>query len=109
MQNLQEEIHAIITKCSTGIVGIFVGVIGKISYELAARRKMRFMQWIAIVGVSVFVGYVTWVWCDKSGLKDQMGYIIPVSTLLGEKILIYVTANSNRIFQSVLAIFTKKK
>lgn len=102
------EAHALFSKLSTLIVGLIVGIIGKVSYDIAMRRKLTFLQWMGIVGMSIFVGYVTWLWCENAGFKEQMGYIIPVSTLLGEKILVYVTVNANIIFQKILSIFTKK-
>jgi hypothetical protein len=72
------------------------------------KRKMGLLQWIGIVGVSVFVGSLTYSWCQNSGFKNQLSVIVPIATLLGERILIYITANATAIFQKIISIIVKK-
>lgn len=93
----------------TSAISVLIGVIGKICYELAVKRKLTFMQWIGVAGMSVFVGYVTSVWCANYEMGKAGYVIIPVSTLLGERILIYITSNYKEIFTGIINVFVKKK
>lgn len=108
MQFQNNDLSSFLTKFTTAIIMVAVGVLGKISYELVMKRKLGVLQWIGIVGVSVFVGYLSYMWCNHSGFTNQLGVIVPIATLLGERILIYVTSNSQLIFQKILSLFIKK-
>lgn len=88
---------------------ILVGIVGKLSHDLSRRRRLTFYQWLGVIGVSAFVGYVVCVWCIGNGLEQQAAFIVPIATLLGEKIMIYVTDNFKNIATRVIdAIFRKK-
>lgn len=99
----------LLTKGWVYIAGVAAGVVAKVSTELLMKRKLSFMQWLAIVGVSVFFGYLSAVWCDGNGWQTQGRYIVPLCTLMGEKIMIYLSANYRRIGDAILSIFTKKQ
>jgi len=105
----QSEIHEFMARTGTWILAIGIGIIAKISTELMMKRKVSFIQWIAIVGISIFFGYLSAVWCDQNGWVSQGRYIVPVVTLMGEKIVIYMAANYQRIGDALLSIFTKNK
>ncbi len=100
---------AFLSKFSTFIVSTAVGVIGKISYEIGMKRRMSLIQWFGIVGMSIFAGYITSVWCVSNGWKKQGQYIVPITTLLGEKILIYLTTHYKSILHKLLAVITPKR
>lgn len=108
MENPGNEVAEFISRSWAWAASICVGVVAKISTELLMKRKLTFMQWIAIVGVSVFFGYLASVWCGSSGWEVQGRYIVPLVTLMGEKIMIYLTSNYRRILDNILSIFTKK-
>lgn len=106
------EWYAFLLKAGTWVISaisIAIGVVGKICYELAAKRKLTFLQWIGVAGISVFVGYITAVWCSSNELDTQGYVIVPVATLFGERIVIYVTANYQRILTGIMDVFMKKK
>ena len=109
MQHYHDELVQFFTKWSSYIVGTAIGVIGKISFEIGMKRKMSLWQWFGIVGVSIFAGYLVSALCAANGWDAQAGYLVPISTLLGEKLLIYITNNYQAIFGRILSIFTKKK
>jgi len=102
------ELTEFFTRCAAWIASIIVGILAKVSTEILMKRKLSFIQWLAIVGVSVFFGYLAAVWCDSNGWVEQGKYIVPLVTLMGEKIMIYLAANYRRIGDAVLSIFTKK-
>jgi hypothetical protein len=91
------------------VFGVLIGVMGKISYELYMKRTITVIQWIAVVGLSIFSGYLTSVYCANNGLESEASWAVPVSTLMGEKIFIYVMANYKRILTDILSFFIPKK
>lgn len=107
-----QEWYSFLIKSGTWLISaisIMIGVVGKICYELAIKRKLSILQWVGVAGVSVFVGYITAVWCNSNDLESQGYVIVPVSTLFGERIVIYLTANYQRILSGLFELFMKKK
>lgn len=109
MNHYTDQFLALIQEFWTYIISTAVGVIGKISYEIGMKRKMSLLQWFAIVGISIFTGYIVSVICVRYQLDEQAGFLVPIATLLGEKILIYVTNNYREIFGRILGVFIDKK
>jgi hypothetical protein len=91
------------------VFGVLIGVMGKISYELYMKRTITVFQWIAVIGLSIFSGYLTSVYCDNAGLEKEASWAVPVATLMGEKVFIYVMANYKKIISGVLSFFMPKK
>lgn len=104
----QNELTEFFTRCAAWIASIIVGILAKVSTEILMRRRLTFIQWLAIVGVSVFFGYLAAVWCDSNGWQNQGKYLVPLVTLMGEKIMIYLAANYGRVGDHILSIFIKK-
>lgn len=88
---------------------IFIGIIGKLSHDLSRKRKLTLIEWFGVIGVSAFVGYVVCVWCIHNGMDKQAAFIVPIATLLGEKIMIYVTDNFKSIAARVIDAILRKK
>lgn len=103
------EWYAWFVKSYAWIISGLVGIAGKICYELMQKRKLSLMQWIGVGGLSAFVGYLTAVWCVYNDMKEQGYIIVPVSTLLGEKIIVFVTAKHKYILNAVFNVVMKKK
>lgn len=97
MENAWNEFAMLFGKFSTYIFGITIGLLGKLSYEIYMKRTLNFLQWTAVVGMSVFTGYVTSVYCNARGFEQQAQFIVPLATLLGEKFFIYLIENHKQI------------
>ena len=109
MVDPQNEIIEFFSRSWGYIASILAGVLAKVSTEILMKRKLSFIQWIAIVGISVFFGGLSALWCDSYHVSDHARYTIPpLCTLRGEKIMIYVTSTYKRIGDAILSIFTKK-
>jgi hypothetical protein len=91
------------------VFGVLIGVMGKISYELYMKRTITVIQWVAVIGLSIFSGYLTSVYCVNNGLETEASWAVPMSTLMGEKVFIYVMANYKKILSGVLSFLTPKK
>ncbi len=59
------------------VFGVLIGVMGKISYELYMKRTITVIQWIAVVGLSIFSGYLTSVYCANNGLESEASWGFP--------------------------------
>lgn len=105
-----EDIWQWLLKSSTWLVGVVVGVLGKISYELSKKRQLSTLQWIGVIGISVFSGYMAGEWCDAYQFNThQKGLIVPMATIFGERIMQYLVDNYKSILGGVLNIFIKKQ
>ena len=102
MQNPVDDFYAFIYKFSGFIMSIMAGVLTKISYEMLMKRKLSLMQWIGIIGVSIFFGYLCSVYCLNNGLEKQSSWFVPICTLFGEKIMIYFTTHYKTIIDKII-------
>jgi hypothetical protein len=91
------------------LLGVMIGLVGKLSYEIYIKRVLSMFQWIAVIGMSVFSGYLTSLVCISYGLTTQTQILVPLGTLLGEKVFIYIMANYKRIFNAIFQLSGKKK
>jgi hypothetical protein len=109
MENVWNDFVLLFGKFSTYIFGIAIGLLGKISFELYMKRTMNFFQWTAIIGMSVFTGYVTSVYCNSQGLVTQAQFIVPLATLMGEKFFIYLIENHKQILDMLFGWLKQNK
>jgi hypothetical protein len=72
------------------------------------KRTLSFIQWVAVIALSVFCGYLTSQYCLRSGRSDLSQILVPLATLFGEKLIQYVMENHKTILNSVLSIFKRK-
>lgn len=108
--------HDILNDILTGISKMWIwiamilsGVVAKISFDVLSGRKLSFIQWCAVIGISVFGGYMMGTWCDSNGWEKQGRWLVPMATLFSEKLFIYIMDNYERIGDHILLFFTKKR
>lgn len=106
--NIFQEIVAFFAKWGTIVMSIGVGVLAKVSTELLLKRKLSMLQWLGIMGVSIFGGYLMGMWCHINGWQEQSYYLVPITTLFSEKITIYMMTNYKMILSRILDIFINK-
>ena len=85
-----------------------LGVLAKVSKELLSNRKLSFIQWLGVVGVSVFFGYISGVICHLNGWVNQALWVVPTTTLFGEYIVLYVSHNRKEIGDRLLGLFISR-
>jgi len=107
--NPEHEYYALLSKLSSWASLLFIGLVGKVSYELSKGKKLAWYHWIGMAGLSMFVGWMALEWCDIYGLHDQKNLIGPVATLFGDRIVLFIVAKHQEILQSILSSFIKKK
>jgi hypothetical protein len=97
------------TEQKTYVIGMSIGLLGKISYEIYKKRTLNVIQWLAVVGMSVFSGYMVSVYCHTNGMQSSAQFLVPISTLLGEKMFIYLFANYKRIIGGAINLVFRNK
>jgi len=69
---------------------IFIGLVAKVCYELKQRRSLSLLAWIGIMGLSIVAGYFAGIICDYYHMENESRIIVPMATLLGEKIFEFI-------------------
>jgi hypothetical protein len=102
------EIGELLNNTHTYVVGIGVGLLGKLSYDIYMKRTLSLLQWFAVIALSVFCGYLTSQYCTSCGHTDLAQVLVPLATLFGEKLIQYVMENHKTILNNVLSMFKRK-
>ena len=108
MKELWTEIGELFHHSHTYVVGIGVGLLAKISYDIYMKRTLSFIQWVAVIALSVFCGYLTSQYCLSTGHTDLSQILVPLATLFGEKLIQYFMENHKTILNNVLSMFKRK-
>lgn len=108
MKALWAEIGELLHHSHTYLVGIGVGLLAKLSYDIYMKRTLSFIQWVAVIALSVFCGYLTSQYCMNSGHTDLAQILVPLATLFGEKLIQYLMENHKTILNNLLSMFKRK-
>ena len=108
MKTIWIEAKELLHHSHTYIIGIGVGLIAKLSYDIYMKRTLTFIQWCAVVALSVFCGYITSTYCMSSGRAELSQVLVPLATLFGEKVIVYFMENYKQILGGIIAIFKRK-
>lgn len=87
MAEIKNEFLALISKVWVWLLYIIIGVAGKFSYDMLNGRKHSWIQIFAGIGIALFVGFIASAVCIHNGWQDKGMYIVPVATLLSEKLV----------------------
>lgn len=97
-------------KFGGAFVTALLAIFGKISNEILMRRKLSWISWISLIGVSLFWAWMAGLFCaymEYNYLGTSI--IVGLATMLGEKINIYLAQNYRSIMERVISIFITKK
>lgn len=101
MQYFKEEVVAFFSKFYVWGLYVFIGLIAHISHILAAKEKPSRLQFFGSMGTALFVGYLASAWCIANA-PEKGKYLVPVATLLSEKILSWILTNWKKLLNLVL-------
>jgi hypothetical protein len=85
-----DEVATFFTRWWVYLFYILIGIVGKFSWDISRNKRITFLGALSTVGISGFVGYISSVYCHNRGLEDMAAYVVPISTLLSDKILTYL-------------------
>lgn len=96
------EIIALITKWWVWLCYILLGIVAQFSYALIQKRKISIWQALGQAGISIFIGVLASLWCQKHS-PENGALIVPIATLLSDKIIAaFYGMNLPRIFSDIL-------
>lgn len=102
MDGAKKEIALLLGKTWMWLVLIFIGVIAKFSYDVSIKKKFTFATFVSTLFLAAFIGYLASVFCANKGWVDAGKIIVPVATLLSEKILQIIISNGHKWFKKFL-------
>jgi hypothetical protein len=108
MKDLLHYFGELLTHVNTYLISIGVGLLAKISYDLYMKRTLSFIQWTAVIAISVFCGYLTSTYCMTYGMSEASQILVPLATLFGEKLIQYVMENHKTILNNLVSMFKRK-
>jgi hypothetical protein len=87
-----QEAQIFLTKALGWLVWITIGVAAKLAFDSRAKQLTKRDVIIKSI-LSIFCGYLAAVLCDKYGYEEWGKIVVPVATLLGEGVIMYVMTN----------------
>lgn len=96
-----QEIIQGLSKALVWLVYISIGVLAKLAFD--SRKTQLSKKEIIVKSVlSIFCGYIAAVACEQFGYENWAKLVVPVSTLLGEGIVMYVMTNWRKWLNKIL-------
>lgn len=89
-----------------GYIGI--GIIGKLAFESRANRLTK-RQIIVKTSLSIFAGVLAAIVCENLGYEKWGKIIVPVVTLIGEGLVVYIMTNWRKIAAKLFTGWFDKK
>lgn len=108
MELLKEEIVAFFSKVWVWGLYILIGLIGKFSHDLIMRKRITWVQAFASIGIALFCGFIASVVC-MNNFPAQAAYIVPIVTLLSEKIIVAIFAVDYKALVAEMAQYWANK
>lgn len=98
-----------LAKAAIWLFYITVGVVAKLAFD--SRNSKLTWKAIAIKSIlSIFVGFIAAIFCENFGYRDWGKVIVPVSTLLGEALIVWAMTNWYGVLSRAFPrIFPKNK
>lgn len=89
MDNNTDQWYELGAKFLWGLFYILVGFIGKIAQLINhSKQKIGWMEFFASFGVALFVGYMTYVYCEYMQWEERIKWAVPLATYLSDKLSI---------------------
>ncbi len=95
MQNNSDYLNQILELIYKWWVWLFyiaIGMIGKFSHDLVTGKKLSWTQVFSSIGIALFVGFISSAICMYNDWQQQGQYIVPICTLLSEKLVLALFA-----------------
>lgn len=106
--DIASEIGKFFLHMASYLSAVTIGLMGKIGLEAILKKRYTLAQWFGIVLISIFFGYLASVLCENYGWTDARHWLPSISTMFGQNIALYITANYQRILEQLVAVFIKK-
>lgn len=109
MERLSDELASLFTSIWKLTALILLGIVGKFSYSYLTGKRITPVQAISTIGLAVFVGVIAGVLCRKMDFEEQAIWIVPIATLMSDKIIIAIMATDvKKMLHDWLKYWTNK-
>lgn len=98
MKQFWNEIWQFIIKNSAVLIGLSIGMTAKIAID-SRSKKLTWRQITIKVVIGFFCGYTTGMYLMSRGMEDKISWVVPLSTMAGESIILYLTMNAYKIYR----------
>lgn len=88
---------------------ILIGMVGKFSYDLGTGKKLSWTKILSSAGIALFVGFISSAICLYNGWNEQAQYVVPIATLLSEKIVLALFSVDYKKLAAEIAQFWANK
>lgn len=92
MDNIKGEIVTFFSKVWVWLLYILMGLMAKYSYDIIRGKRITLAQAFASAGIALFVGFIASVVCINNDMEREGMWIVPIATLLSEKIVMALFA-----------------
>lgn len=92
MEHFKEELAYFFTKAWLWCLYILLGLMAKYSYDIIRGRRITLWQALASAGLALFVGVLASLWCINHDMEREGMWIVPIATLMSEKIVMALFA-----------------
>lgn len=96
MSDPKSEIGQFLGKALMAVAYIAIGVCAKLAVD-SRNKDLNWKQVVIKSALSIFCGFVAFVICSNTGNTKWGGVVVPVTTLLGESLVIYVMTNWKKL------------
>lgn len=100
-QTVVQEFMQFIEKGLTWLIYIAIGVMAKLAFDSRSSQLSR-RQIIVKAVLSIFVGYMAAVVCEIYHYNRWAKLAVPVATLLGEGIVVYLMSNWKTMLSKIM-------
>jgi len=84
---------------------IMMAIITKFSFDRSRGVRLSFWETLGGIGVAWCMGAWAAIICANREWNDQMYWVVPLATLLGDKIYLYIMSNWKVILYSIVKAF----
>ncbi len=111
--SFRDETIAFLSKWWSYFFYVFIGIVGKFSFNIVNKKKMSLWYAIGTTGISCFTGFLVSMYC-KTHNPAYAPYMVPMCTLFADKILMSFAAYVDRLnwkalMASIYEFITKQK
>lgn len=109
MQEIKKEVILLLTKVWVWCLLVIIGIVGKFSYDITIKKKYTFATFMGTLFLAAFVGYLASVFCANKGWDKAGQIIVPIATLMSEKILQIIITHAHKWFEKAVKTFFPNK
>lgn len=98
MKQFFNELWEFLIKNSALLLGLGIGMTAKIAID-STTKKLTWRQIVIKVVIGFFCGYTAGRYLMANGMEEKISWVVPLSTMAGESVILWLTQNSWKIYR----------